>query len=78
MEYTSKGVGNAALATGIIGTSLGALTGAGGLAGILGLGPRGPVGPMDPGDIAREEEIHRKHIKAIIDDMSKWVGESNG
>jgi len=50
MEYTSKGVGNAALATGIIGTSLGALTGAGGLAGILGLGPRGPMGPMDPGD----------------------------
>lgn len=29
-------------------------------------------------DIAREEEIHRKHIKAIIDDMSKWAGESNG
>jgi len=47
MEYTSRGVGNAALATGIIGTSLGALTGAGGLA-------------------------------AIIDDMNKWAGESNG
>ena len=29
MEYTSKGVGNAALATGIIGTSLGALSSAG-------------------------------------------------
>ena len=49
MEYTSKGVGNAALATGIIGTSLGAISGAGGLAGLLGFGPRGPMGG-DPGD----------------------------
>ena len=40
MEYTSKGVGNAALATGIIGTSLGALSSAGGIAGLLGLGTR--------------------------------------
>ena len=37
MEYTSRGVGNAALATGIIGTTLGALDGMGGLAGMLGL-----------------------------------------
>lgn len=35
MEYASKGVGNAGLTTGIIGTALGALNGAGGL-GILG------------------------------------------
>ena len=41
MEYTSKAVGNAALTTGIIGTALGAMTGAGGIAGILGGGTRG-------------------------------------
>ena len=29
-------------------------------------------------DIAKEEEIHRKHIKAILEDMSKWAGEDNG
>ena len=46
MEYTSKAVGNAALTTGIIGTALGALTGAGGIAGILGGTPRS----SDPGD----------------------------
>ena len=47
MEYTSKGVGNAALATGIIGTSLGALSGAGGLAGLFG---QRNAPPPDPGD----------------------------
>lgn len=47
MEYTSKGVGNAALATGIVGTSLGALNGVGGLAGLFGFRPQPP---MDPGD----------------------------
>lgn len=29
-------------------------------------------------DIAREEEIHRRHIKAILDDMNWWAGESDG
>lgn len=48
MEYTSKNVGNAALTTGIIGTSLGAINGAGGLAGILGIGPKNTS--TDPGD----------------------------
>jgi len=33
MEYASKGVGNAGLTTGIIGTALGALNGAGGIIG---------------------------------------------
>lgn len=46
MEYTSRGVGNAALATGIIGTTLGALDGMGGLAGMF--GNRRP--PADSGD----------------------------
>ena len=35
MEYASKAVGTAGLSLGIIGTSLGALAGAGGLAGLL-------------------------------------------
>ena len=39
MEYASKAVGTAGLSLGIIGTSLGALAGAGGLAGLLGLRP---------------------------------------
>ena len=49
MEYASKAVGTAGLTLGIIGTSLGALAGAGGLAGILGVRPGGPQGG-DPGD----------------------------
>ena len=47
MEYASKAVGTAGLSLGIIGTSLGALAGAGGLAGLLGIRP-GSGG--DPGD----------------------------
>lgn len=46
MEYASKAVGTAGLSLGIIGTSLGALAGAGGLAGLLGIKPGGG----DPGD----------------------------
>ena len=46
MEYASKAVGTAGLSLGIIGTSLGALAGAGGLAGLLGLEPNGG-GPGD-------------------------------
>ena len=48
MEYASKAVGTAALTTGIIGTSLGAIASAGGVAGILGLGGR--QASADPGD----------------------------
>lgn len=45
-EYASNAKGNAGLTLGIIGTSLGALSGAGGLAGVLGFGQK----PVDPGD----------------------------
>lgn len=41
MEYASRAVGNAGLTTGIIGTALGALNGAGGLD-LLNIGPRNP------------------------------------
>ena len=47
MEYASKAVGTAGLSLGIIGTSLGALAGAGGLAGLLGVRP---ATGGDPGD----------------------------
>ena len=47
MEYASKAVGTAGLSLGIIGTSLGALAGAGGLAGLLGVRPNNQ---SDPGD----------------------------
>lgn len=75
MEYTSRGVGNAALATGIIGTSLGALSSAGGLAGIFGLGPKNapPPPPPDPGDrpVTRYEmglfkEISEKNDEIVL------------
>lgn len=42
-EYASNAKGNAALATGIIGTSLGALAGAGGLDNVLGIRPNAPA-----------------------------------
>lgn len=50
MEYASKAVGTAGLTTGIIGTALGALTGAGGIAGILGGGNNRNAQSSDPGD----------------------------
>jgi hypothetical protein len=50
MEYASRAVGNAGLTTGIIGTALGALNGAGGIGEIIGGGNR-PRGPQNEGDI---------------------------
>lgn len=47
MEYASKGVGNAALTTGIIGTALGAIDSVGGLSALFG---RQNQMPPDPGD----------------------------
>ena len=49
MEYASNGKANAALTTGIIGTSLGAIASAGGLANILGVKPAGST-PANDGD----------------------------
>lgn len=74
MEYTSKAVGNAALTTGIIGTALGALTGAGGIAGVLGMGPH-PVG--DPGDkpVTRYEMGLFQEINAKNDEITRLEAE---
>lgn len=72
MEYTSKGVGNAALTTGIIGTSLGALSSAGGLAGLLGLGGPRAGAPADPGDrpVTRYEMELFQQINAKNDEIA--------
>ena len=48
MDYASKAVGTAGLTLGIIGTSLGALAGAGGLAGVLGLSPAAAIRATGP------------------------------
>jgi rubrerythrin len=29
-------------------------------------------------DIGKEESVHKKHIKLILEDMSKWEGEEDG
>lgn len=29
-------------------------------------------------DIGKEESVHKKHLKSILEDMSKWAGEDNG
>ncbi len=50
MEYASRAVGNAGLTTGIIGTALGALNGAGGIGELIGAGNR-PRVPQNEGDI---------------------------
>lgn len=76
MEFTSKGVGNAALTTGIIGTSLGALSSAGGLAGLFGLTPKG-AGSGDPGDrpVTRFEMSLYKEIADKNDEITLLTAE---
>ena len=59
MEYASGAVGNAGLATGIIGTALGALNGAGGLD-LLNIGPRNPID-------------YRKHFMTVLECISWFV-----
>lgn len=64
MEYASRAVGNAGLTTGIIGTALGALNGAGGLD-LLNFGPRAP---RDEGNIPvtrHDMGLYRKFLTAI-------------
>ena len=59
MEYASKAVGNAGLVTGIIGTTLGALDGLGGLTGVL--------GNRDPND----KPVTRYEMGLIKESLSK-------
>lgn len=79
MEYTSKGVGNAALTTGIIGTSLGALSSAGGLAGLLGFGQKGAASgdtgdrPVTRYEMSLFKEIADKNDEIVLLKSEKYA-----
>ena len=81
MEYASRAVGNAGLTTGIIGTALGALNGAGGLD-LLNFGPRGPRNHRDEGDIPVNRhdmglyrEISERDFKIASLESNKYTDE---
>ena len=71
MEYTSKGVGNAALATGVIGTALGALNGMGGLANLVG----GGMVNTDPNE--KPITRHDMELYQQINDQRMKIAELN-
>lgn len=64
MEYSSKGVGNAGLTTGIIGTALGVLN-SGGLGGILG-GVAGDNAYISRYEMAQEQKIGALEAKNAL------------
>lgn len=76
MEYASKAVGNAGLATGIIGTALGALNGAGGLD-LLNVGPRRPRDdgdiPVTRHDMGLYRELSEKDFKIAALESNKYT-----
>lgn len=76
MEYASRAVGNAGLATGIIGTALGALNGAGGLE-LLGMGPRGRRDdgdiPVTRHDMGLYRELSEKDFKIASLEANKYT-----
>lgn len=76
MEYASRAVGNAGLATGIIGTALGALNGAGGLE-LLGMGPRGRRDegdiPVTRHDMGLYRELSEKDFKIASLESNKYT-----
>lgn len=76
MEYASRAVGNAGLTTGIIGTALGALNGAGGLE-FLGMGPRRPRDegdiPVTRHDMGLYRELAEKDFKIASLESNKYT-----
>ena len=74
MEYTSKAVGNAALTTGIIGTALGVIDGAGGITGLF--GNRRQTPPPDPGD--RPVTRHEMELYQQINDRDFKIARLEG
>ena len=78
MEYASRAVGNAGLATGIIGTALGALNGAGGLD-LLNIGPRNPRDdgniPVTRHDMGLYREISDRDFKIASLESNKYTDE---
>lgn len=76
MEYASRAVGNAGLATGIIGTALGALNGSGGLD-LLNFGPRprrdeGDI-PVTRHDMGLYREINERDFKIASLESNKYT-----
>lgn len=78
MEYASRAVGNAGLTTGIIGTALGALNGAGGLD-LLNFGPRQPRDegsiPVNRHDMHLYREISERDFKIASLESNKYTDE---
>lgn len=76
MEYASRAVGNAGLATGIIGTTLGALNGVGGLD-LLNFGPRRPRDegdiPVTRHDMSLYRELSEKDFKIASLEANKYT-----
>ena len=76
MEYASRAVGNAGLTTGIIGTALGALNGAGGLD-LLNFGPRRPRDegdiPVTRHDMSLYRELAEKDFKIASLESNKYT-----
>ena len=76
MEYASRAVGNTGLATGIIGTALGALNGAGGLD-LLNVGPRRPRDegdiPVTRHDMGLYRELSEKDFKIASLEANKYT-----
>lgn len=64
VQYASNGKANAALTTGIIGTSLGAIASMGGLAGLLGIAPNQNSDP-------NEKPVTRYEMGLIRDTLAK-------
>ena len=64
VQYATNGKANAALTTGIIGTSLGAIASMGGLAGLLGINPQNNSDP-------NEKPVTRYEMSLIRDALAK-------
>lgn len=76
--YTTRGVGNAGLTTGIIGTALGVLNGAGGVGGILGgLGGNGISIPAVQELQAKDMEIARLNTDLKLRDANIHTDEKS-
>lgn len=74
MNFASKGVGNAGLTTGIIGTALGVLNGTGGIGGILGNWGSGcgDNAVVNRYDLGKEQEIAELRTQVALRDANLY------
>lgn len=73
MEYASRAVGNAGLTTGIIGTALGALNGAGGLGGFIGGNKNSDDQPVTRFEAHMMHEIADRDQKIALLEADKYT-----